>query len=308
MDRTSFYEWKRRFQTHGLEDLKDLAPIHKSHPQTTPAQTVKKIIDFALKNPSKGCVYISNQLKLAGISVSSPTVQKILIRNDIASRYDRWLKLEEKYSNKKIKLSVDQIRHIESLNPCFRERRIESKKPGELLCQDTFLIGVLKGVGKVYMQAIIDSYGSYAFGYLHVSKYPEHCVVPVHNEVLLFYKNKGLLVKAILTDNGREYCGPENHPYELYLSLNDIEHRKTKIRRPQSNGFVERFNRTALDEFFRPAFRKKHYAPVPKLQRDFDIWLEHYNTQRTHQGYRNMGKRPIDTINKFCKNKLKHKK
>lgn len=85
----------------------------------------------------------------------------------------------------------------------------------------------------------------------------------------------------------------------MYLALNDIEHRKTKVRRPQTNGFVERFNKTALDEFFRRAFRKKLYESVEALQADFDQWLVHYNTERPHRGYRNMGKRPIETITEY---------
>jgi transposase InsO family protein len=111
-----------------------------------------------------------------------------------------------------------------------------------------------------------------------------------------------LPVKTVLTDNGREYCGTDTHPFELYLSLNEIEHRKTRVKRPQSNGFVERFNRTVLDEFFRPAFRTKLYTSVDMLQKDLDQWLKFYNNERAHQGYRNRGKRPIDTVNDFHKN------
>lgn len=296
MDRTSFYEWKRRFQTHGLEGLKDLPPIHRSHPQTTPPEAVKKILDFSSKHPSRGCTYISDQLKLHGISVSSPTVQNILIKHGLASRYDRWMKLEEKAATEGIKLTAEQVRAIEKINPVFRERHVESRRPGDLLCQDTFLVGVMKGVGRIYMQVVIDTFGSFAFGYLHTSKKPEHSAMILHNDVLPFYRKHRIPVKSILTDNGREYCGRETHPYEMYLSLNDIDHRRTKVRRPQTNGFVERFNRTALDEFFRPAFRKKVYGKIPHLQKDLDEWLRFYNFERTHRGYRNMGRRPAETM------------
>lgn len=176
---------------------------------------------------------------------------------------------------------------------------MESSRPGELLNQDTFYVGHLKGVGKVYLHVVVDTYSSYAFGFLHVSKQPEAAVAVLHNEALPFYEERGLAVEALLTDNGREFCGRDTHPYELYLELNDIEHRTTKVRRPQTNGFVERFNRTALDEFFRQAFRQKFYASVEELQEDLDEWLEQYNTKRTHQGYRNMGRRPLDTINQY---------
>lgn len=143
---------------------------------------------------------------------------------------------------------------------------------------------------------MVDTYGSDAFGFLHVSKQPEAAVAVVHNDVLPFYDRVGLKVGAILTDNGREFCGTENHPFELYLALNDIEHRRTKVKSPQTNGFIERFNKTVLDEFFRIAFRENFYESVEALQEDLDRWLVHYNTERPHRGYRNRGKRPLDTV------------
>jgi transposase InsO family protein len=301
MDRTSFYEWKRRFQTHGLAGLKDLPPVHNTHPQTTPDEVIEKILSVCKEHPGWGCTRISDFLKLEGISVSSPTVQNILIKNKMGSRYERLLKIEEEALEKKISLSAEQIKLIEKANPIFRERHVESNCPGELLCQDTFFVGTLKGVGRVYMQAVVDSYGSYAFGFLHTGKLPECAAAVLHNDVLPFYREKGLMVKAVLTDNGPEFCGTDKHSYELYLALNDIEHRKTKIRSPKTNGFVERFNRTVLDEFFRIAFRKNYYEGTEALQQDLDQWLKHYNEERPHRGYRNLGKRPLDTILKFAK-------
>jgi hypothetical protein len=118
---------------------------------------------------------------------------------------------------------------------------VESSRPGELLCQDTFFVGHLKGVGKVYLQAVVDTSGSYAFGQLATSKQPETAALLLHNEVPPFYAERHITIGAMLTDNGREWrctsctgqpCGTEAHPYELYLSLNDIEHRRTQVRRP----------------------------------------------------------------------------
>lgn len=301
LDRTSFYEYKRRFQTHGIEGLKDMPPIHKSHPQTTPPEVVEKVLALSMTNPTRGCVWLSDKLKLEGISVSSPTVQDILIKNGMGKRYDRLLKLEDQAAQEALELTPEQVALIEKNNPCFRERHVESSRPGELLSQDTFYVGRLKGVGRVYLHVVVDTFGSYAFGFLHTSKQPEAAVAVVHNEVLPFYQERDIDVAAILTDNGREFCGTDRHPYELYLQLNDIEHRTTRVRRPQTNGFVERFNRTVLDEFFRTAFRTKFYEAVAELQVDLDQWLVYYNTERPHHGYRNMGKRPIDTVEQYLK-------
>ena len=158
---------------------------------------------------------------------------------------------------------------------------MESRRPGELLSQDTF--------------------GSYGFAYLHTGKLPEHAAAVLHNDVLPQYEAWGLEVKAVLTDSGREFCGKESHPYELYLALNEIGPRTTTVGRSQTNGFVERFNRTLLDEFFRVAFREKFYDSVEGFQKDLDKYLRFYNTEHPHQGYRNMGKRPLDTVEKFVK-------
>lgn len=167
-------------------------------------------------------------------------------------------------------------------------------------------MGVLKGVGRGNLHAVVDTYGSYALGFLHTTKQPEAAVAVMHNDVLPFYREKELPVEAVITDNGRKFCGKDSHSYELYLELNDIEHRRTQVRRPQTNGFVERFNRTVLDEFSRVAFRKKFYESVEVLQEDLDVWLIHYNTERPHQGYRNMGRHPIDTITLFLSNDVRN--
>ncbi len=296
VSRTQFYEYKRRFQTHGLAGLKDLPPIHPSHPQTTPVEVVDKLLALSIDSPTRGCNWLHDRLQLEGISVSAPTIQGILNKHSMGSRYDRLLKLEARAVEQEIELTPQQVAWIEKANPAFRERHVESRRPGELLSQDTFYVGRLKGVGKVYLHAVVDTFSSYAFGYLHTSKQPEAAALVVHNDVMPFYQAHDLTVGAILTDNGREFCGTETHPYELYLSLNEIEHRRTKVRSPQTNGFIERFNRTVLDEFFRIVFRTTFYESVETLQADFDAWLVTYNTERPHQGYRNMGRRPIETI------------
>ena len=299
MDRTSFYDWKRRFELQGLEGLKDLPPIHRSHPQTTPVEVVERIVELALAHPAYGCNRYEALLALEGRRVSAITIQKILNDKELGTRQQRWLALEKQNADQVIELTPEQVKFLEKLNPCFRERHIESSRPGELLSADTFMVGTLKGLGRVYLHAVVDTYGSYAFGFLHVSKQPEAAAAVLHNDVLPFYAELDLPVKAVLTDNGREFCGTERHPYELYLALNDIEHRKTKVGSPKTNGFVERFNGTILEEFFKPKLRERFYDSVEALQADLDAWLVHYNRERPHLGYRNQGRRPWETIQRF---------
>jgi len=303
MDRTSFYEWKRRFQTHGLEGLKDLPPVPKSHPQTTLPEVQERIAALALQHPTRGCNFLSDQLALEGITVSAPTVQSILNKRGLGGRYERLLALEEQALDHQIELTPELAQLIEKANPVFAERHVESARPGELLGQDTFYVGTFKGVGKVYLHTVVDTYGSHAFGVLGTSKQPEWAVSVLYNDVLPFYQQHEIPVGAVLTDNGREFCGTETHPYELFLALADIQHRKTKVRRPQTNGFVERFHRTVLDEFFRVQLRTTLYESLEALQTDLDQWLEYYNRERPHQGYRNRGKRPYDTVTEYLQNR-----
>ena len=123
-------------------------------------------------------------------------------------------------------------------------RHIEVNAPGELLNQDTFYRGTLKGVGKVYVQVVVDAFCSLAFAKVYTSKMPVTAAELLYERVPPFYEALGVEVKAILTDNGREFCGrPESHPCELMLALHDVEHRTTKVRSPRANGFVERMNR-----------------------------------------------------------------
>jgi hypothetical protein len=207
--------------------VKDLPPIHRSHPQTTPPEVVERIRALALEHPAYGCNRLKAMLALEGRRVSAITIQKILNDNGRGTRVDRWLALEQESAVKAIEISAEQAAFLEKLNPCFGERHVESAAPGELLSADTFFVGSLKGVGRVYLHAVVDTYGSYAFGFLHVSKQPEAAVAVLHNDVLPFYRNLDLPVGAVLTDNGREFCGTEKHPYELYLDLNGLEHRRT---------------------------------------------------------------------------------
>jgi len=223
----------------------------------------------------------------------------------MGSKFDRLMRLEEKHLLEGFPLTEDQIRLIERMNPIFAERHVESSRPGELICQDTKVIGTLRGIGRIYLHCVVDTYSSYAFGFLHTSKQPEAAVAVLYNDVIPQYQEWNLPIENLLTDNGREFCGTDAHPYELFLQLNDIGHRTTQVRHPQTNGFVERFNRTVKDEFIAPSFRKKLYISVDELQDDLDSWLKLYNYERPHRGYRNLGKRPFDTIKSFIKKSSK---
>ena len=297
VSRTSFYEYKRRFEENGLDGLKDLPPIVKHHPFTTAPGDEARVIELSMSNPARGCNFLSDQLRREGILISYPTVQNILNRNGLGKRYDRWLELERRAHETALVPTEPQLKFLTKQNPQWRERtqQVESAAPGELLCQDTSSLG--NGGGqRLILHAVVDAYSSYADALLWPSKQPEAAAGLLHSDVLPFYAARQATVGALLTDNGTEFCGTPEHPFEFYLALNDIEHRRTKVRSPQTNGFVERFIRTVKEEFFQKARLTKLYDSMEELPADLAEWLVYYNVDRPHQGNRNMGRTPIETI------------
>jgi transposase InsO family protein len=173
----------------------------------------------------------------------------------------------------------------------------ESECPGYCGAQDTFYVGTLKGVGRVYQQTFIDTYSKVAFTKLYDRKTPLTAADLLNDRVVPFFDAHDIPLCRMLTDRGTEYCGnPEHHEYELYLAVEDIEHTRTRVKRPQTNGICERFHRTILDEFYRVAFRRKLYASIEELQVDLDAWMKEYNEQRPHQGRWCYGKTPLKTF------------
>jgi transposase InsO family protein len=299
MDRASFYKWKRRFQTQGLEGLKDLPPIPRSHPATTPVPVQERVAALALQHPARGCDFLSGELAREAISLSGVTVQSILNKRGLGSRHERLQALEQRALAQTIELTPKQLQLIEKVNPCFVERHVESHRPGELLCQDIFYVGQVKGMGKVYLHAVVDTYSSYAFGALGTSKQPQLAFSVLLSGAWPFYSRRKLPVRAVLIGNGKEFIGSESHDYEVLLSLYDIELRRASVTSPLTNGFIERFRRTVLAEFFRVKLRTTVYESLEALQGDLNRWLEYYNEERPHLGYRNMGRCPLDAVNDF---------
>ncbi|HET7370586.1 MAG TPA: IS481 family transposase [Gammaproteobacteria bacterium] len=296
--RQQFYEIRRNYQTYGAAGLIDRLPGAKGpHPNRVPEAVEQAVLEHCLNWPTQGCLRVAQELALKGITVSPMGVRGVWSRHNLATKHERLLRLEKAVRGRQIELSTEQVRLLERFSPEFRERHIVTHHSGELVAVDTFFVGTLKGVGKVYLQSVIDCYSRYAFGRLYTSKLPVTAIHVLNEDVLPFFEQHQAKVQTILSDNGREFCGrPDNHPYELFLQLEEIEHRTTKVRRPQSNGFIERLHRTLLDEHFRIKGREKWYEGVDEMQADLDVYLEHYNRKRPHQGRGMKGRTPYDVF------------
>ena len=305
--RQQFYEIRRNFQTYGSEGLLDRIPgARNPHPNRVSEEVEQAILDYSLEHPTHGCLRVAQQLNLQGVNIGSGGVRGVWTRHKLLNRHQRLLRLEKHHRQKKVDLTEDQIRLLERFDPEFKERHIKTKYTGHLVSIDTFMVGYLKGVGRVYMQTVLDCHSRYAWGRLYTSKIPVTAVHVLNTDVLPFFEKHKATIDTILSDNGREYCGrPDKHPFELFLQLEDIEHRRTPVRRPQSNGFVERFHRTILDEHFRIKGRTKFYEVINEMQKDLEEYLLHYNSERPHQGRNMKGRTPAKAFVEGLKNRPK---
>ncbi len=299
VSRQHFYDIKKAYEEEGIEGLKEKSRRKPCLKNRVAPEVEEAVVTMATEYPAYGQTRVSNELRKQGILVSGGGVRSIWQRHGLETFKKRLRHLEEKAAQEGIVYTEAQLAALETAK---KEREthpdeIETAHPGYLISQDTFYVGYLKGVGRIYQQTAIDTYSSVAFTKVYTAKVPVTAADLLNDRVLPFFEEQEIPVLRVLTDRGTEFCGTlDKHPYELFLQLNEIEHTKTKARSPQTNGICERVHQTILNEFYRVTFRKKVYSDLETLQTDLDKFINEYNLERTHQGKRCQGRTPMETF------------
>ena len=269
ISRTLYYRWKKRFTLYGIDGL---------HPRRTAARpgrpvqldTIKerRIVAMALSWPTWGPQRVSDQLRMEGLIVSATTVWRALHRLRLGTRTERTRR----------NLSRRKVRHV------------QAEQPGELVCIDTFYIGNLKGVGKLWQLTACDAASSYAMGKVVSANNATEVATFLRDVVAVEVEKAGWKLWRVLTDGGSEFKGEFD---EICRQLN-VRHTRTKPRHAWTNGFVERLQGTILHEHWRIAFRRRYFRRRFQLQASLDAFLHFYNFERPHQGYRTKGRTPAE--------------
>jgi transposase InsO family protein len=219
--------------------------------------------------------------------VTADTVQRILRRVGLATRRARLAVLEQQ-AVQTVGLLTERTRRRLWRARHGQIRHVEAQAPGELVCLDTFYIGQLKGVGKVWQITACDAFGSYGMAGLLPAFTATAAATFLRTVVLPHYRRAGWSIQRVLTDGGSEFKGA----FDEACRALGIRHTRTKPRHAWTNGFVERLQGTILQEHWRVVFRRRYFTSRAALQRSLDGFLRFYNHDRPHQGYRLRGHPP----------------
>lgn len=288
VSRTLFYRWRRRFITYGQDGLRPRPQRSGRWARQAAPELEHAVLAYALAWPTHGPQRIADQLRLPGFggwAVSASGVYGVLRRHGLQTRWERLIRLEHKALEQGLVTERTRRKLATALRAA---NHVEAKHPGDLACLDTFYIGKLKGVGKVWQYTACDAASSFAVAMLSLNHDAQTAAVFLASKVLPAYQQAGHRLKAVLTDGGPEFRAV----FDERCATLGIQHRRTRPRHPWTNGFVERLQGTILTELWRCVFRRTYYRDLAPMRRDLHDYIDFYNFERTHRGYRLKGRVP----------------
>lgn len=282
VSRTRFYEWRAQWRQYGADGLRPKpTSAHRGRPVGLPIDVEHRVIATALAWPTRGSQWVSAQLAEHGLAVAATTVWRVLRRHGL-NRRDARLAAVEHQSAAVAGVLTERVRRRVV-------RHVAAQRPGDLLSLDTFYVGRLKGVGKVWQITACDAACSYGWARVVAGEVTAAAVLAFLTEVVLpIYARAGWTLRRVLTDRGKEF----RDTFDAGLARLGIGHTRTKPRHAWTNGFVERLQGTILHEHWRLVFRRTYFRSVRQLQRTLEAFLAFYNQRRPHQGYRLHGRTP----------------
>ena len=293
ISRTLFYRCRRRVEQYGTDGLHPRRQrAQPGRPASTPPEVERLVLGIAISAATWGCRRIAAYLaRTWQLRLAPSTVQRLLRRVGLATRRARLTVLEQQAARtaglltERTRAQLWRARH-------GRTRHVEATEPGQLVCLDTFYIGNLKGVGKVWQITACDAATSYGLAGLLPAHDARAAATFLREIVVPHFRQAGWPVRRVLTDGGPEFKGA----FDVACHDLGLRHTRTKPRHAWTNGFVERLQGTILQELWRVAFRRRYFTTRAALQRALDGFMRYYNTERPHQGYRLRGRPPAALV------------
>ena len=299
VSRKHIYDIKKTLMEEGVAGLVEKTKRVPRIANRFSEEVEEAILDHSLHFPTHGQTRTANELnRKHGWNVSGGGVRSLWLRHGLEVMAKRLKRLEEHSAKNGVILTESQVQALEERKARAEESgEVETHHSGFLFAQDTYYVGYIKGIGKIYQQTGIDTYSNIGFAKVHTRKTSLEASDFLNDKALPFFDEHGISILRILTDRGSEYCGrADSHRYQLFLALQDIEHSRTKARSPQTNGSCEKLNQTIEREFYAVAFRKKMYSSLEERPEDLDGFMNSYNRDRTNQGKRCQGRTPFETF------------
>jgi transposase InsO family protein len=286
VSRTLFYRLRRRLEQYGDDGVHPKRQqARRGRPPTVPVQTERRVIALALAWPTCGPQWYSDQLAREGVGIAPVTIWRLLRRQQLGTRRARLAVLERASAVTTGLLTERTAKPV---------RHVEAAQPGDLLSLDTFYVGKLKGVGKVWQITGCDVASSFGWARLIVGEVTAAAVLGFLREVVRpSYRHAGWRLQRVLTDNANEFQRPF---FTDTIAGLGARHSRIKSGRPQTNGHVERLHRTILEECWRPVFARFLQVRYRGIQRELDAYTNYYNHHRAHTGRTTAGRCPADLV------------